>query len=321
MNRSRPFPRTNILTLGSLAGLLLTAASVPAAPVPKEKTPIRVLIVSSAGTREFQFLRALLLREQDRKRIDLRICLQPKTKDGAPVADLPGYQKFPSRLRQLGKDPQGRDDALASFDVVIAFDPDWGKLDAGQRKTVNAWVKEGGGLIVVAGPIHTFNLDRPGSREELKPIADLYPVLPADSRLGKREAQVPWRLHFGKVPGNMPFLKLDPTGEGPLAGWDEFFGKDEKAKQPLRGFYGVCPVKSIKPGAVVLATFADPATRFGDKPTETPYLATWAVGRGQVFYISAGEMWRLRQHREAFHERFWIELVRFVSLGAAALKP
>src|SRR6185437_787838 len=116
--------------------VLLAAASVlPAAPAPKEQATVRVLVVASAATREYQFLRSLLLREQDKKRIELRTYFQPETADAQPaVGDPGGYQKFPSRLMPFGDKLADRDEALGTFDVVIAFDPDWLKLTAEQRK-------------------------------------------------------------------------------------------------------------------------------------------------------------------------------------------
>jgi len=308
------------LLLPALLGAFLAPGFLLAAPAPKTPAPVRVLLLSSAATREFQFLRYLLQNEQDQKRGELRICLLEEA-PGA-VANLAGLQKFPSRLRPRDDKPENRDEALSSFDVVIAFDPEWEKLNAEQRKLLNAWVMEGGGLIAVAGPIHTLHLARLGLRPEMKPITELFPVELSDVRLHPRDAVKASRLNFGKVRKEMTFLKLDPQGKEPLAGWDEFFGgsREEKEKPLARGFYSVYPVKKVKPGAIVLATFADRTARL-DSGEEAPYLAAWAVGKGQVFYISSGEMWRLRQYKEAFHQRFWTELIPFVRLGAAVVKP
>lgn len=316
-----------LLTLGVvLTGMGLGFEErTTAAPAPKDKLRLRILVLTSASTREYQFLRTVLVREAEKNKVELKVVNQSLIGKALPFSDqddrnlLPG---FPERLQPAGKEPADRDAALGTYDVLLAIDPAWQNLSADQCKLVQQWVKQGGGLIVVSGPVHTCNLVRPAVREQLKPIADLYPVVLDDIRLTERSATAPWRLHFGKVKEEMKFMKLDPEGEGPLAGWEEFFtGKKqaEKGAELTHGFYTFYPVKSVKPGALVLATFADPKAKVQDQ--EQPYLATWAVEKGMVFSIGSGEVWRLRQHREAFHERFWTELITFASLGGAAVKP
>src|SRR5208337_5093707 len=83
--------------------------------------------------------------------------------------------------------------------------------------------------------------------------------------------------------------------------------------------YTYYPVKSTKPNATTVATFTDPKafiTKDDGGSGEQPYLVTMPFGRGKVVYISSGEMWRLRQHKEIFHERFWTKLARYAASGA-----
>ena len=63
-----------------------------------------------------------------------------------------------------------------------------------------------------------------------------------------------------------------------------------------------------------MATFADPRARLADGK-EQPFLVTMPYGSGKVVYIGSGEVWRLRQYSEAFHERFWIKLARYAGSG------
>jgi hypothetical protein len=120
----------------------------------------------------------------------------------------------------------------------------------------------------------------------------------------------PRRLHFPG--GDRPaFLKLDPAGEGPLAGWDRFF-LDKTDDKASRGFFSAYPVRSVKPGATIVATLAElKARRAGDK--EPPFLVTMARGKGRVVYLGSGETWRLRQYREAYHETFWRRLLAYAA--------
>jgi hypothetical protein len=242
------------------------------------------------------------------------------------VADVPPERlltRFPDRLGDPANDgPEERFYNLAAYDVVIAFDVDWTRLKREQLALLRKWVEtRGGGLILVAGPVHTMQLGRPANAARLKDVLALYPVVPADVRLveGDRDAARPWPLHFPDVKTDRAFLALEDGDKGPLAGWEEFFGNGKAVKDRKdaveRGFYSFYPVRGVKPGATVLATFGDPAARLRDGKGQ-PYLVTMAAGKGRVVYLGSGEMWRLRQFREAFHERFWTQLARHAAGGA-----
>jgi hypothetical protein len=286
-----------------------------AAEAPAVKKPLRILLFAGAPTREYQFLRPLLVREMEKKRAEVSVYLQPPPGRTDPrkgiVQDLP-----PERLLAAFPD-------LASYDVVIAFDPDWTQLSDEQLGSLSQWVREkGGGLIVVAGAVNTCQLAREAQAKKLKPVLDLYPVVVGDSRVVDPEADTskPRRLNFPETKADRSFLKLADDAKDPLAGWEEFFtGQNDPARgkelELKHGFYNNYPVKEVKPGTVVLATFADPKARL-DKGGEQPYLAVRATGKGQVVYVGSGELWRLRQHREAFHERLWLQLARYAGPGA-----
>jgi hypothetical protein len=292
------------------------------------KRPLRILLVAGGPTRDYQFARSLFVRGIG-KWCDLSIYLQHGDLPGERVQDVDPERlltHFPNRLR-VTDDPQEKLEEkyynLAQYDLVIAFDPDWTKLEPDELAVLQKWVEtQAGGLVVVAGPIHTFQLVRGVNAEKLKPLLDLYPVILDDSRLQglgvDRPTTEPWRLNFPGVTGEMEFLKLDDEGNEPLSGWELFFTGQARGvgKAPLRrGFYNYYPVKSAKPGATVIATFSDPRARTPDGK-EQPYLVSMPYGNGKVVYIGSGEMWRLRQFREAFHERFWTKLGRFAAAGS-----
>jgi hypothetical protein len=285
---------------------------------PASPRPVRVLLLASAPTREFLFVRSLFADKREAQGFDLAYHLQnqrrPEAIGGEPPAPL---TRFPDHLTDLAADKaEAKPFNLASYDVLIAFDPDWTALKSKQLETIAEWVEAGGGLVIVAGPIHTPHLAT-GSKplpEALKRIAELYPVVLGDLHGPKYEPTQPWRLHLiqDKPPA---FLQLDPKGTTPLAGWEEFFtgGRQGQAKQDaelVRGFYNFYPVQSIKKGAVVLATFADPKVKL-PSGEEQPFLVRMSAGKGQVVFLGSGELWRLRQYRTAFHTRFWIQLARF----------
>jgi len=302
-----------------------------------EKRPLRVLLFASAPLRDYQFVRTMLVRESDKKRLELSIYLQPlpqQARRQGIVQDVPPDRmlvRFPDRL-DAQKATEEAMYNLANYDVILAFDPDWTELSKEQTELVERWVsQQGGGLIVVAGPIHTLELARPGASglkpgasdlAKLKPILDLYPVVLKDIRLEKeRNTALAAALAFPNATPEMEFLKMDEeegkSSSGTLLdAWNEFFyGPGGKpGDRVLRGMYGFYPVQKAKDNAITVATFKDD-TRV-DK-TEPPYLViTPNYGRGRIVWLGSGETWRLRQYREVWHERFWTKLVRYASAGS-----
>jgi hypothetical protein len=311
------------------AALVLLLASAPAsdaAPAPPADRPVRVLLLTDAPTREYQFLRTLVAREADRKKATLTVYVQPppgKAPREGIVADVPAermLKRFPARFEPGAKDlPHERPDNLASYDVVVAFDFDWLRLKPEEVRRLSKWVAAGGGLVVVAGPVHTPALARPKTRAQARAALELWPVQPGEPVGDEAEADTsrPWALHFPTRGDGAPFLKLDPAGVGPLAGWRGFFvekkdDREARGGELLRGFFHAYPVRAVKPGATVVATLANPkAKTAGDK--ERPFLVTMARGKGRVVYLGSGETWRLRQYREAYHENFWRQLLAYAA--------
>ncbi len=224
---------------------------------------------------------------------------------------------FPDAIERKKSEDVDREYDLASYDVIVAFDPDWLRLDADQTKLLKTWVEGGGGLVVLAGPVNTSPLSRKANAEKLQPILDLYPVAPGDNRLDDldRATDKPFSLHFPAADKAPPFLKLDPDGKGPLAGWGAFFygeGEEHTESDPERGFYGAYPVDSVKASATVWATIDDPKELLANG-RERPFIAGQTVGKGRVVYLGSGELWRLRAYREAFHDHFWTNLIRYAA--------
>lgn len=287
------------------------------------KKPLRVLLFAGAPNRDYQFLRALLVREVDRKRAELSICIQNARPE--VVQDVPGERmlaKFP-RFFRVTDDPsekaEEKYDNLGQYDVIVGFDPDWTMLSPEAKSNLERWVEKGGGLIVVGGPVNTFQLTRGVNYEQVKPILDLYPVVLEDSRKPgvDRSATDPWRLTFVKATKDMEFLNLEDESTETFPGWEEYYtGKSKSeggggAGQPLlRGFYNYYPVKNIKPNASTILSFSDPRARLADGQ-EQPFLVSMPYKGGKSVYLSSGEIWRLRQFRESYHERFWTKLLRY----------
>ncbi len=272
-----------------------------------------------------QFVRSLLVREADKKRVKMAVYLQlppgrTEPREGI-VQDAPMLKKFPDQIdrKYSGEDEKLYD--LSEYDAIVAFDPDWQQLTEDQDKVLKQWSDKGGGLIYVAGPVNTLQLARPAGAQmdRLKPILDLLPVTLRDIRLeeANRDTNEAWPLDFSGATPDMEFLKLaeEPGDKGPppfLADWKDFFGPAQPDGSVNRGFYNFYPVENAKPGAQVVARFGDPRARLKDGSL-MPYivLSNPADPDHRVVWLGWGEMWRLRQKSEAYLERFWTKLTRY----------
>ncbi len=316
-----------------------------------DERKLNILIVAGAPMRDYQFLRTLLVREKEK--FDIFLHFQPYQE--GTVQDLDEkhmLDHFPDRIGERDADKYN----LANYDVVICFDPDWRKvlrdspnflkptdLKDPNSNLLRTWLdKFAGGLIVVAGPVNTFNLAR---EKDLKPIRDLYPVDlddgPSSFTVMDRKAKDPWALNWGQNLNQFPFMNLTDTDNHAkfLDGWEEFFWKanpdrpfEEQSKRDnnkladtpaFRGFFSFFPLKEVKPAAHILARFSDPNKDYlmsntGKRAGERqPFFVIHNVGTGPVFYIGSGEVYRLRSYNEKFHERFWTKLIRYMGKGDA----
>ncbi len=250
-------------------------------------TQTRVLLVASGATRDYRFLRNQLRRDHH------------STVDIWLQSALPGISQDADTI--LDDFPRTKEE-LYPYDCIVAFDPDWGMLDAQQAKLLESWVaEESGGLIVVAGPIHTSGWVQ---NAELAKIRALYPVefqrrltLLDDGLFGSR---VPWPISFSREGEESDFLWLADTATESRSLWAHF-----------AGVYGCYAVKGPKPGARVLGRYSDPDAGLSvDRPI---YFAEHFYGGGRVFYMGSGELWRLRSMDASYFEILYTRLIRHVS--------
>lgn len=299
--------------------------------------PVRILMVASGPNREYQTLRTLLVREMNEKRAEVCIYLQTEGGiTGEIVQDVPPERlltRFPDRLdttkKVIADTPEGKLAKyynLDEYDLIIAFDFDWNERDKANQlripdaaiKNVETWVNNlGGGLLIVAAPLHTFQFARTETEDgRLKPLLNVLPVVPDDivkfTENGVK--RTPRRLNL-KPTTEADLLKLEDDGrqDKPTAGWEKFFIGSDKVGEELnlkRGFFSYYPVKAVKPGATVLAEFVHVLDNVA-KPH--PYFVVSQSGSGRSGWLGSGETYRLRAANPDYFDRFWLKLTRYLS--------
>jgi hypothetical protein len=256
----------------------------------------RVLLFADGPTREFRFLRNMLYRDRE---VTVDVCLQHAT-DGISQEADEILDEFPVTEQEL----------FEKYDCIVAFDPDWSKLDVDQLDLLERWVAEkAGGLILIAGAVHTpewIGWQRDDGR--IGVIKALYPVVfDRWGASGRRQADsdTPWSLEFTREGLSAEFLWLADNALDSEANWATFDG--------VYGYYHLLRIKQIKPGAVVYARFSDPQTLVDEQLP--PYLVAQFYGAGRVFFLASGEMWRMRSVDEEYFDTFYTKLIRHVSQG------
>jgi hypothetical protein len=326
---------------------------------------VRVLAICSAPTKEFHFFRTFMNREVAENRATFAILLQNEAGRTGNFTANAGEKlllRWPLKLDVSGKseapkaDPKGGDAKadpnldpkpynLNEYDVIVAFDPDWNGPDLNdpavskqQADDLKAWVEQqGGGLILVADRINSYQLARVEQGSRLDPVLEVLPVEPDDAIAVKigRVARHFRRLYLSPMPGS-DLLKIDdpPVSEkkdgaapadDPVAGWERFFtgrdkyepNRDDKVELfPRYGFYSAYPVKRVKPGAKVLAELAD-VDEQGQKVLR-PWLVVSNPSAGfRTAYLASGELYRFHMYDPVvgkdYYDRFWAKLLRYMA--------
>lgn len=306
---------------------------------------LRVLLIAGAPSREFQFLRTFLAREVQENRAEpVTLLVQNEAGTTGQLTPNPTEEiigRFPTKLdlANADKDPKERLYNLNLYDVIIAFDPDWSEVSQQQAEDLKLWVeRQGGGLVLIADRINTFQLARVEANSRLSPVLDVLPVVPDDViavriRTTPRTAR---RLYLNPLPAS-DLLKIDdpPVAEkvdgkepenDPVAGWESFFTdrakyadqtKDFKVEYfPRRGFFSCYPVKDVKAGAHVLAEFADLDDQ--SQPVRRPYMVVSnPQANFRTAYLASGELYRLQTYQpptgKDYYDRFWAKTIKYMA--------
>jgi uncharacterized membrane protein len=241
---------------------------------------LRVLYVEGVVRPEFKWLRRLLTQQTDLQCVTMvrvdeqRFWVQGSAGTTAPTG-------LPTSVADL-----------ADFDVVILGDMPRELWSRAQLEVLETFVREGGGLIAMAGQ-HTLSDPSYANTglEELLPVAidaggtqDFTPFLPVLTSEGE----------------NHPIFRgLTPFPDG-----------TEGDIPPLTGSV---IVPSLKPGATVLAV--NPTVMADQSPTPVLVVQSYGAGRSAAFTADTTWRWRLRDVQvedRRLYDAFWMQMVRWL---------
>jgi hypothetical protein len=265
---------------------------------------VKVLYVENTPRREYKFVQPVLDRD---RRVLARFYLvegDPRLAESPP--DVESGALFLDAFPENFPDPSSRDPDRRPFDLLILGDV---PLKALGEKGVNAiqrFVKEGGGLVLIAGRNHAPAEYVGTPLAETLPVVfgrEEFPLTPAAS---KAQPFRPVLTYDGEQAG---LLSLADTPEENQRLWKEELWKY------VPGFYWHYPVSDLKPGA--LALVAHPEKKAGKSPDEKPMpiIASQRYGKGEVLFLGVEEMWRWRDNTgDRLTARFWGQVVAQLGL-------
>jgi hypothetical protein len=264
---------------------------------------VKVLYVEDVPRREYKFLQPLLDRD---RRVLARFFLvegDPRLAEGRP-ADPAGsmfLDKFPEHF----PDPANRDPDPKPYDLLILGDVSPSALGTQGTRAIQKFVKEGGGLVALAGRRHVPADYAETPLAEVLPVEftrQTFPILP-DARTQPFQPQLTYDGEQSAM------IALADSQEESLRLWKEDLWRDG------RGFYWFYPVSGLRPAATAL--LVHPEQKTGQKPAEKPMplIAAQYYGKGEVLFLGIDETWRWRDSTgDRLTSRFWGQIVTQLGL-------
>lgn len=253
-------------------------------------TRTRVLLVAGGPSWDYRYVTTLLQRDDT---IDVSCWLQSAdmsaVRDGDIVID-----HLPTSAEELFQ-----------YDVVILMDPEKSEFDEPWCRLVDTLVTEhGGGLLFAAARAHAPAFLR---ERTLKPLHDLLPVTldPEADLLLNQVGHYQLSASAFEIPQAAyahPVLRLSDDAVATKLAWQE-----------IGDVYWHYPVLREKPVATVLMRHAHPRMKnaFGGHVLA----AVQYVGAGRTGFLGFDGAWRWRRFGPELYDRFWVQLVRYLSEG------
>jgi uncharacterized membrane protein len=237
------------------------------------KAKLKALYVERLPRWEFRHLKAALERDPA---VDLKTVLLD--------ADLDYVREDRTALPQ----PPNSASEIALYDVILLGDVAPQSLPEGFLDAVRESVRQGAGLVLIAGP--RFNPESYAGTvlEGLLPVALAESEPGVDPQDAQPELTAAGREH--------PIFQLESENDA------------ASLALPRLTFWATVGVS--KTAAVTLATVG---------PQSQPLVAAQRFGGGQVLWLGTDELWKWRRLREdAIYGRFWSQAVRWVSRARLA---
>jgi hypothetical protein len=272
--KRRDWPPKPELVVGIHFGDDLASADEIKKQVTLSERKVRVLVVDNAPRWEFKFLQPALSRDRRVEATYFVVQGDPRAMKSEPFIEA-----FPTR------------DKLFTYDVVILGDVPPAVLGPDGVNMLVDYVREGGGLAIIAGRKHNpaDYVDTP-----------LYEALPLEMTAVRFPPLAETRTSAANPELTAPGRRSEMLSLADLP--DE----NERTWRELPGIFWQYPVGKLRPGATALLTMPK---KFGDE-SAMPLIATQNYGKGQVLFLGTDETWRWRYNTgDALYARFWGQIV------------
>ena len=241
---------------------------------------INVLYIEGNARWEYRYLRAILKR-------DPRI-------NATFIQSNVGPEVARNSDEHIERFPGDREQAF-QYDLIILGDVAVSFFDADELRLLEEVIRDrGASLLMLCGPMHSPGTYSGTSIEAMLPVrydagADwqetaesVYPVLTSEG-----SASLVMNLENEPEANDRIWSRMAPLDQLP-------------------------PLLSAKPGATVLATLSDNASRV----QRYPLVAWQRYGTGKCMSIATDRLWRLRfKTGDKYHWRFWSQCIQFMTLS------
>ncbi|HTU22772.1 MAG TPA: VWA domain-containing protein, partial [Gemmataceae bacterium] len=181
---------------------------------------VKVLYVENMPRREYKFLQPLL--DRDRRVLSRFFLVEgdPRLAEGKPTD--PAASRFLDKFPENFPDPSSRDPDAKPYDLLILGDVPPSALGKQGIRAIQKFVKEGGGLVVIAGRQHMPGDYVDSSLAEVLPVQLTRQAFPIQAE-ARTQSFKPLLTYDGEQSG---MLALADSQEDNLRLWKEDLWKD-----------------------------------------------------------------------------------------------